>query len=535
MISSKDIIDKTGISRATLNNYIAFGLLPKPTLQQVSGEGSGPKLLGYFPDNALDRIESIQRMKREGHSMAEIIAALAAQGSPATSARPDFERRAGDRAPRGLPAPAESVTSPQATPVAGRTEDGREAGVEPPAPKARSGLQLTVDEIPHPAYMVNYSFELAWYNEPARERFLGGFEALPPNSEARNVFLMLLQASIGRPAEYRAEMLRLHLALAKDRLSKATILGACRGLKSGDIALLDGLYGEVEPLAAKAIVEAPIELREGSGAAEAWHVYAVFFREGILFVYVPGGPANATLLDFLGRRDVVIRNLLRRRLPVLTPLAVLVADLQNSVKICSELPPEEYFELINEIWSTMGPVFRKYYGTHGKHVGDGMVYYFFPQPDSNYIFNALACSHEIGQAMKRISKDWQLRKNWFNELYLNTGLHEGTEWLGTFQSATAIEFAVLGDTINHAGRLSDFARYGAVWATKNLLSKLSPEERARIEFGITRRGEGDREQFVHSSYAQVGSLVDLASEKYEKLREIAQLPITEVRSVRIGE
>jgi adenylate cyclase len=504
--------------------------LPKPSLHQVSGEGSGPKLLGYFPDSALERIEEIQRLKREGLAMAEIIARL---GAGTGAQAPEAEDAAPERGVEASPAAASagSETAAVAGPDAGGARrpggDARQAGAR--------GLQLTVDEIPHPAYMVNYNFELAWYNEAARERFLGRFEALPPNSEARNVFLMLLQASIGKPVEYRAELLGLHLGIAKDRLSKATILGACRGLKSADIALLDALYGEVEPLPGKAVVEAPIELRAGAAGAETWHVYAVFFREGILFVYVPGGPASPSLLEFLARRDVVIRNLLRRRLPVLTPLVVLVADLQNSVKICSELPPEEYFELINEIWSTMGPLFRKYYGTHGKHVGDGMVYYFFPQPDSHYIFNALACAHEIVRAMKRISKAWQLRKNWFNELYLNTGLHEGTEWLGTFQSATAIEFAVLGDTINHAGRLSDFARYGAVWATKAVLSKLSPEERACIEFGITRRGEGDREQFVPSSYAQLGSLVDLSLEKYEKLRDIAQLPITEVRVVRLAE
>ena len=514
MISSKELLEQTGLSRATLNNYISNGLLPKPTLQQVSGEGSGPKLLGYFPDSALERIEAIQRLKREGFAMAEIAKQI---GTGSTTATP---------VPGSAGAATEAETISPAERAAGDSPHGDTAMA------AGRSLQLTVEEIPYPAYMVNHSFELAWYNDGARERFLGQFDALPPNSESRNVFLMLLQASMGKPTEYRAEMLRLHLALAKDRISKATILGVCRGLKSGDIALLDGLYGEVQAVPGKAIVEAPIELRADGGSPELWHVYAVYFREGILFVYVPGGPAGPTLLEFLARRDLVIRNLLRRRLPVLTPLAVLVADLQNSVKICSELPPEEYFELINEIWSTMGPVFRKYYGTHGKHVGDGMVYYFFPQPDSNYIFNALACSHDIRQAMKRISKDWQLRKNWFNELYLNTGLNEGQEWLGTFQSATAIEFAVLGDTINHAGRLSDFARYGAVWATKACLSKLSPEERARVDFGITRRGEGDREQFVPSSYAQLGSLVDLSSEKYEKLREIGQLPITEVRAVR---
>ena len=30
MITSKEIIEQTGISRATLNNYIKMGILPKP-------------------------------------------------------------------------------------------------------------------------------------------------------------------------------------------------------------------------------------------------------------------------------------------------------------------------------------------------------------------------------------------------------------------------------------------------------------------------------------------------------------------------
>ena len=398
----------------------------------------------------------------------------------------------------------------------------------------RRVLQLSIDDIPHPAYMVNYSFELAWYNDLAREQLLGGFDALPSSTEGRNVFLMLTEASAAQPEEYRAGLLRMHLRIAKGRLSKTAILGAWRDFGRNDAALLDSLYAEVEEYSDRTILETPLELRDHAGCVQTWCVYATFFREGILFVYVPGGLKGSELLDFLSRRDVVIRNLLRRRLPVLTQLAVLVADLQGSVKICSELPPEEYFELINEIWSTMGPIFRKYYGTHGKHVGDGMVYYFFPQPDSNHIFNALACAQEIKIAMKKISKDWQLRKNWLNELYLNTGLQEGQEWLGTFQSATSIEFAVLGDTINHAARLSEFARFGAVWATKNFISKLTPEERGRVEFGITRRGQDDREHFVVSSYSQLSGLVDLASDRCEKLRDIAALPITEIRSIRLA-
>lgn len=502
MISSKELLEKTEISRATLNNYISSGLLSKPLVQQVSGEQNGPKLLGYFPDSAVQRIELIHQLKKEGLSMAEIIGRIGGQ-QPAGEAA---NKAAGQERAR-------------------RTD-------EPVQRQGERALHLTIDEIVCPAYMVNHSFELTWYNEAARVKFLGRFETLPPNSEARNIFLLLLQSGAGRPEAHQRELLRAHLSFAKDRISRASLLAACRALEPERVALLDTLYNETEAYPGEGIVESPLELRDDSGRGEHWRFYTSFFREGILFVYAPDGAIEPTLLEFLARRDYVIRDLLRRRLPVLTPLAVLVADLQNSVKICSELPPEEYFELINQMWTTMAPIFRKYYGTHGKHVGDGMVYYFFPQPDSNYILNAILCAQEMKNAMRKLSKDWQLRKNWFNELYLNTGLNEGQEWLGTFESATAVEFAVLGDTINNTGRLSDFARFGTIWATKSLLGRLSPEERARVEFGIVRRGEGNQEQFVASSYAQISSLVDLSSERYAKLRDIATMAICEVRAIK---
>ena len=126
------------------------------------------------------------------------------------------------------------------------------------------------------------------------------------------------------------------------------------------------------------LVQLPLTLRLKNDELAHYSVYASYYREGILFIHLPSHAESESLLGLLERRDEVIRNLLKKHLPVLTDVAVLVADLQSSVRICTELPPEEYFELINQIWAAMEPIFRKYYGTHGKHVGDGMVYYFFP-------------------------------------------------------------------------------------------------------------------------------------------------------------
>jgi adenylate cyclase len=513
MISSKEIIEKTGISRATLNNYIKFGILSKPVLKQPQPEEADAKMLGYFPEEAIARIEEVQRLKREGLTMAEVVARLA---NAQVGARSEHEKTA---ARELVPAP----DGPAA--AAAQTQDAPE--------DKRRGVRLTLEDVHDPAYMVNYNFEVTWYNDEAHVRILAGLDALPAHSEARNLFPLLFQSAFGKSSGFGTELLRIHFALAKNRLTKSGVFGLLRGLDHEALALAEQLYDEsvVSPQR-KPILDFSVDLVDAAGHPENWRVFASFFREGIFVVYIPAQRYNASLLEFLSQRDAVIRDLMRKRLPVLTPLAVMVADLQNSVKICSELPPEEYFELINEIWTTMGPIFRKYYGTYGKHVGDGMVYYFFPQPDSDYIFNALACAQELKLEVRKISKKWQLRKNWLNELYLNTGLHEGQEWLGTFQTATSVEFAVLGDTINHASRLSEFARFGTIWATKNLLSKLGHQKRLTVDFGITRSGADGQEHFVASSYSQLGAMVDLSCERYEKLRDIAMLPITEIRSVK---
>ena len=492
MISSKELIEKTGLSRATLNNYIAMGLLPRPLVSApTQDEDSRARQLGYFPDNAIERVVAIQQMKKDGYSMAEIVSRLATD-----------------------------------TPRAEVTGGARVAAPDAPHDVTEEPPKLTVEGITHPAFMVNYNFEVIWFNNSAHGMLLGAGTSLPPTSEARNLFRLLLTREL--PNRNRLALLRFHLSLAKERVSKTTLMTACQGAVPERVALLDRLYGESAKEDARPILDAPLDLEGDNGEVATYRSYAAFFREGVLIIMIPVGLDNDSLIEFLARRDEVIRSLLRRRLPVLTDLAVLVADLQNSVKICSELPPEEYFELINEICCAMTPVFRKYYGTHGKHVGDGLMYYFFPQPDSNYIFNALRCAREIKTEIQKISKAWQIRKNWLNELYLNIGLTEGQEWLGTFQSATSVEFVVLGDSINQAARISDFARYGAIWATKSFIGKLSTNERTLVRFGVKRQSPEGREVFVGSSFAMVSALVSLEGARTEKLRDIAALPVTEI-------
>lgn len=514
MLTSFEVMQATNISRATLNNYIAQGLLPRPLVKNPEpGASTQARQIGYFPDDVLARLERIRQLKKEGYAMAEIARQLELDGLQMPEAQ----------VPKTARAPLTIATTPESA--------AQNKGAHPAAPASPAPLRLSIDHIPFPAYMVNYNFEITWHNEAARTELLGEFDRLPADIKERNALAYLLKGRPGRSAANREELLQFYLLLGKGRLSCKNLTDVLTGQADAPVIQIGESLDETRP--SGTLMQLPLTLRLENGEAVRYNVYASYYREGILLVYQPGHADGDSLLGLLERRDEVIRNLLKKRLPVLTDVAVLVADLQNSVRICTELPPEEYFELINQIWSTMEPIFRKYYGTHGKHVGDGMVYYFFPQPDCNYIFNALVCAQEMKAAMRRISKEWQLRKNWLNELYLNTGLNEGQEWLGIFHIETKVEFTVLGDTINHAACLSDFARGGAIWATKNLLGKLPAEERQRVQFGIRRQDADGREVFIGASYSRIAELANLNAPRNEKLSDIAALPVTEIVEVRV--
>ena len=340
MLNSKEILEQTGISRATLNNYIGWGIVPKPSVLPPEPQDGGAPRIGYFPDEIVERIAEIQRLKKDGWSMSRIAERFGSRGlaSPAPT--------------------ASTVPTPQ-----------RPESVLEPVAKA------------------------------------AGDPAAPPPW------------------------------LAESR---------------------------------------------------------------------------------------------SKRVPVLADVAVLVAGLQHTTGIWTELPPEEYFELINHIWSTADPIFRRHSGTHGKHPADGMVCYFFPLPAGSYLWNALMAAHEMRDAMRRVSKEWQLRKGWTTELYMNIGIDEGQEWLGSFKSDGNVDFTSLANTINQAARISDFSRSGAIWATKNLLGKLSAEERQRIRYGVRRKGADGQHVFVPHVFSNVRRRGHHTAGNGDAHKDTALLPIAEI-------
>lgn len=507
-LTSKELLSMTGISRATLNNYVALGILPRPHVKAPEKGHGRAKRLGYFPISALNIVTKVNELKREGMTMNEIRTAIADSQSQDTATNSKARTPSNDV----------DMANTQDTPAAKKR----------PYKVLPVQQSLNLEAVTGPAYMVNNQFEVEWSNEASNDSLFHLEKGLSQDITECSIFPLLLNKEPIRTAVDRDEILRFHLMAAKNRIPRARFYTLGSQMDGKDVETLLRTYDETEAADRAALLHTRVNMAPAGSPASWYLIYASFFREGVFFTYEPSQSPSDSLLELLGRRDVIIRELLKKRRPYLTPLSVMVADIQNSVKICAELPPEEYFELVNQIWSTMEPILRKFNATHGKHVGDGLLCYFFPQPDSNYILNSVQCSLEMQEAMRIINMQWRGRKNWTNELMLNVGIDEGQEWFGTYQTNTHLEFTVLGDTVNRCGRLSDFATGGTVWASKNLVGRLTQSERDSVRYGIHRtNADGDR-IFVDSTFSRISNLVDLDIPQNKKLQDLGSLPVTEI-------
>lgn len=506
LITSKEIIDKTGISRATLNNYIKLGILPKPIVRRPGPEEKGVKQIGYFPSHVLEHILKVKLLKQQGNSMEEIAQM--------------FQDRYGDDSEIKTPEIKEQVVS------------------QPPAPSkplekttrriSDSHLQVTIADIQSPAYLINHNFEIEWINKTAEEQIFNHKIRSIINVESRNIFKLLLRDDLQYQMKNWMELVAMHLTILQNRIDENRLRRIYHGVTDKELNILEELFAARNIASPEELYHVPATIVKSDNSRASYWVHTMSFREGIFFVYVPTDSINTALLDMLSQRGRIINELLKNRMPSLVSLSVLVADLQDSVKISAELLPAQYFELINELWQTVGPTFEKYRGIYGKHAGDGMLYYFINKPGVNYLINAVNCALEIREVMKELSSKWRLRKGWNNELFLNMGINEGQEFFGTIQSSNTIEFTALGDTINIAGRLSDLAQDGEIWTTKNLISRLTQEERSMIRFGVHHENQTGR-IFIRNSFSRISDLIKKDNLHTRHLASIAGLPITEIK------
>jgi adenylate cyclase len=261
LVDSKEVLRISGISRATLNNYIRMGIVPRPVVGKPRGGMRGVKKIGYFPEAILGRIEMVKRLKKEGNSIEEIARRL-----------------------RELPAEEERVDRrlPE-----GRAEVRVKEGVEVRKGIAEEKLRLTLEDVSFPAYLINYNFQIEWINPEAESKIFKQAVKAIEDVESRNIFKLFFNWEFHRLVQNWKDLIAFHMGFAKTKFSKTWIAKLYHGISKGEIRTLEEIYDRISVFPMQIIKDTPFGLLMKDGTTERYRVYSVLFREGIFFIFAP--------------------------------------------------------------------------------------------------------------------------------------------------------------------------------------------------------------------------------------------------------
>lgn len=268
MISSKEIIKKTGISRATLNNYIKLGILPRPLINRQSESNKKLRNLGYFPESVLDNINKVKILKEKGYSMDEITEIIADKNIHIQDEQEEDNLRLTEIL-RDLP------SQNRRTNFEMQTENNI----------YEKELKLNFEEIRYPAYLVDFDFKVTWINSIAEKRiFQQNISTIKEDSI--NIFKLIFNWGFHCDVKNWEDLIAYHMSFAKIKFTKTWIPRLYDGISSGEIRILEEFYDKTLINPDLFIADTTINFIKNNGSIDKFHIYSLSFKEGILYVYV---------------------------------------------------------------------------------------------------------------------------------------------------------------------------------------------------------------------------------------------------------
>ena len=159
-------------------------------------------------------------------------------------------------------------------------------------------------------------------------------------------------------------------------------------------------------------------------------------------------------------------------------VTVLFSDIRGFTSMSEKMSAQEVSNLLNEYFSEMEPIVRKYNGIINKFIGDAVMAVFGePIQDENHSINAVKCGMEMLKRVDELDKKWQKEDK--PTIKIGIGINTGEVFIGNIGSENRMEYTVIGDTVNLASRLES---YNKTYKTEFLISSSTYEaSKAYIE------------------------------------------------------
>jgi adenylate cyclase len=191
--------------------------------------------------------------------------------------------------------------------------------------------------------------------------------------------------------------------------------------------------------------------------------------------------------------EAVLSNPERGETPVaVRETSILFADIVGFTNRCESLPPEQVAAFLNEFFSLAAQAIFEFGGTLDKFIGDAVMAFFgAPLPQEDHAERAVRSALALLQGLET----WNARRavDGLDPVAVRTAIHSGPVVVGDIGSETRVDYTVLGNTVNVAARLEEYATEpGQIVigdTTHDLVAKLFPTEHlGNVQFkGLTQK------------------------------------------------
>jgi class 3 adenylate cyclase/HEAT repeat protein len=154
-------------------------------------------------------------------------------------------------------------------------------------------------------------------------------------------------------------------------------------------------------------------------------------------------------------------------------VAVLFVDLNGFTALTERQQPTDLLVQLNEFFAAMTRQVERFGGGVDKFIGDNVMAVFSGSEDGSLLeLNALECACAMHEEMEKLARKWQLEGK--EPLTASIGLNCGRVVMGPVGCDTHVDLTVVGQTVNVASRLTEYAGDGEILAGESVIRVCKP-------------------------------------------------------------
>ena len=149
-------------------------------------------------------------------------------------------------------------------------------------------------------------------------------------------------------------------------------------------------------------------------------------------------------------------------------MTVLFSDIRSFTSLSEKMSPNDNFKFLNKYFSSIGPIIRKHNGFIDKYIGDAIMALF-----PNKVDDGICCAIEMQNCVKQLRRT--LSNNFFSELTIGIGLHNGNLMLGIIGEEERLQGTVIADAVNLASRIEGLTKIlgASIITSKKMIKETS--------------------------------------------------------------